>query len=175
MRLRQELSKINDQIAEKDKSLESSNAEVMRLREEVKRIVMLQEEVEHNKENYDELKGKYDQLASENTSRWEETKALKSENTKLKKQLDESHITIQHLKDDLLKRQSEIDQLAKIREELIAATTARDKIQEALKVRDEDVAYFKSHIAQLTQTIGQLSLPPSEEEIKAKHWWQFWK
>jgi chromosome segregation ATPase len=175
MRLGKELSNINNRLAEKDKSLESSSTEIMRLKEDVKRIVMLQEEAEHNKDNFDELKSKYDQLASENTSRWEETKVLKNENTKLKKLLEESQVTIQHLKDELLNRQSETDQLAKTREELAVTTAKRDDLQGALKVRDDDIAYFKSHISQLTQTISQLSLPPSEEEAKAKHWYQFWK
>ena len=49
-----------------------------------------------------------------------------------------------------------------------------DRLQEALKVRDEDVA-LRGHISQLTQTVNQLSLPPSEEESKKKGWWQFWK
>ena len=30
-------------------------------------------------------------------------------------------------------------------------------------------------IAQLTQSISQLALKPEDEEIKAKHWYQFWK
>ncbi len=172
MRLKQELSKSNNQIEEKDKSLESSRSEVMRLKEEVKRIVMLQEEAEHNKDNYDELKSKFDQLVSENTSRWEETKALKTEGTKLKKLLEESQATIQHLKDDLLKKQSETNQLAKTREELAVAKMEADKLKEAMRVRDDDVAWLRSHVAQLTQ---QLALPPSQEEAKAKHWWRFWK
>jgi chromosome segregation ATPase len=175
MRLGKELSNINNRLAEKDKSLESSSTEIMRLKEDVKRIVMLQEEAEHNKDNFDELKSKYDQLASENTSRWEETKVLKNENTKLKKLLEESQVTIQHLKDELLNRQSETDQLAKTREELAVTTAKRDDLQGALKVRDDDIAYFKSHISQLTQTISQLSLPPSEEEAKKKGWWHFWR
>ena len=124
-RLREELSKTSNQVAEKDRALESSSTEVMRLREEVKRIVMLQEEAEHNKDNYDELKSKYDQLASENNSRWEETKSLKGEITKRNKLLDESQATIQHLQADLLKRQSETDLLAKTREELAAIRAER--------------------------------------------------
>jgi hypothetical protein len=31
------------------------------------------------------------------------------------------------------------------------------------------------HVAQLTQSISQLALPPSQEEAKKKGWWQFWK
>ena len=31
------------------------------------------------------------------------------------------------------------------------------------------------HVAQLTQSISQFALKPGEDEIKAKHWYQFWK
>jgi hypothetical protein len=31
------------------------------------------------------------------------------------------------------------------------------------------------HVAQLTQSISQLSLQPSQEEAKKKGWWRFWK
>lgn len=30
-------------------------------------------------------------------------------------------------------------------------------------------------MAQLTQSISQLSLKPGEEEIKKKGWWRFWR
>ncbi len=172
MRLKQKLLKITDQIAEKDKSLNSMNSEVMRLKEEVKRVVMLQEEAEHNK---GDLKSKYEQLLSENTTRWEETKILKSENTKLKKLLDETLNTSQHLKDDLLKKQNEVDQLTKTREELAAIRAEADKLKETIGLRNQDVSFLQSHVSQLTQTISQLSLKPGEEEIRKKGWWQFWK
>ena len=62
------------------------------------------------------------------------------------------------LKDELLNRQSETDQLSKTRVWLAAIRAERDKLQESLNVRDEVVAWFRSHVAQLTQ---QLTLPPS--------------
>jgi chromosome segregation ATPase len=168
MRLSQELSKLHNQIAEKDKALESSSSEVMRLQEEVKRVVMLQEEV-------DDLKERYKQLATENTGRWEETKALKNENTKLEGLLDESQKTIQHLKDDLLKRQSETDQLARAREELASARMEASKLNETVALKNDEAAFLRGHISQLTQSISQFALKPSEEEIRKKGWWQFWK
>jgi chromosome segregation ATPase len=171
-RLKQQLSKLNNQIAERDRSLESSNGEVMRLNEEVKRIGKLQEEAEHNKDNYEALRSKYDQLTSENSSRWEETKALKTENTKYKKDLDEARSASQRLKDELLKRQAETDLLAKVREDLAAIKSDRDRLQEAMRVRDDDVAWLRGHVAQLTQ---QMALPPSQEEAKKKGWWRFWR
>ena len=169
VRLKQELSKLEDQIAERNKALESSSTDVMRLTEEVKRIVKLHEEAEHNKED---LKNKYDQSLVDATQRWEELKAHKSEVMKLKKLLEESQATNQHLKDELLNRQSETDALAKTREELAVMRTERDKLQEAMRVRDDDVAWLRGHVAQLTQ---QLALPASPDEIekKGRGWWIF--
>jgi len=186
MRLRQDLSKFANQIAEKDKTLESNGIDVIRREGEVKRIQADLEQAHVDnaqlklqidkatdlKNDFDQLKTRYDQSLSENTSRWEETKALKSEITKLKKLLEESQAASQHLKDDLLKRQSETDQLAKIREELALARMEADKLKEAMRVRDDDVAWLRGHVAQLTQ---QLALPPSQEEAKAKGWWRFWR
>jgi hypothetical protein len=33
----------------------------------------------------------------------------------------------------------------------------------------------EGHVAQLTGSVSQLPLPPSQEEAKAKSWWQFWR
>jgi hypothetical protein len=46
-------------------------------------------------------------------------------------------------------------------------------IDEELKIMNID--FLRGHVAQLTQSISQLSLKPGEEEIKKKGWWQFWK
>jgi predicted RNase H-like nuclease (RuvC/YqgF family) len=124
------------------------------------------------KDELERQKAQYSQSLTEATQRWDELKGIRSENTKLKKQLEESLATIQHLKDDLLNRQSEADQLAKTREELAVTRTERDKLQQSLTVRDEDVAWLRGHVAQLTQ---QLALPPSKEEARAKYWWRFWR
>ena len=190
MRLRQDLSKFANQIAEKDKTLESNGIDVIRREGEVKRIqadleqahvdnaqLKLQiDQATDLKNDFDQLKTRYDQSLSENTSRWEETKALKSEITKLKKLLEESQAASQHLKDDLLKRQSETDQLAKTREELAVARMEADKLKEAISLRNQDVSFLQGHVAQLTQSIGQLSLKPGEDEIKKKGWsWRFWR
>jgi hypothetical protein len=48
-----------------------------------------------------------------------------------------------------------------------------DRLQEALKVRDEYVVFLRGRISQLTQTVNQLSLPLSQEEATKKGWWQF--
>jgi len=38
-----------------------------------------------------------------------------------------------------------------------------------------NIGFLRGQVAQLTQSISQRSLKPGEEEIKTKHWYQFWK
>ena len=135
----------------------------------------LSAEAANLKNDFEQLKTKYDQSLSEATQRWEELKGYKSEVMKLKNILEESQATIQHLQADLLKRQSETDQFGKTREELAGMRAERDKLQEAINLRNQDVSFLRGHVSQLTQSISQFALKPGEEEIKKKGWWRFWK
>jgi chromosome segregation ATPase len=146
--------------------------EVKRMSAELEKAQKTQTDAEQYKDDLDQLKTRYDQTLSEATQRWEELKGIRSENTKRKKDLDTAQATTQRLQGELLTKQTELDRIVTLREELATIKNDRDRLQEALKVRDEDVTWLRSHVAQLTQ---QLALPPSEEEAKAKHWYQFWK
>jgi hypothetical protein len=46
----------------------------------------------------------------------------------------------------------------------------RDKAhyQDTVKQKDQEISFLQAHIAQLTQSISQLALQPSQEEVKAK-------
>jgi hypothetical protein len=48
-------------------------------------------------------------------------------------------------------------------------------LREAARVKDDEVAFLRSHVAQLTQSISQFALKPGKEEIKKKGWWHFRK
>lgn len=191
-KLLDENQRLNDELIHHKQLLTSrydkENDEAMKLRDENKRlsdeikglsdeksrkITLLNDELAMKNDELDKFKQQIKQANSEATERWQETKGLKSEITKLKKDIDDAKSANLQIKDELLKQQSEVGQLAKIREELAAANANRDRFQEALKVRDDDIAYFKSHISQLTQTVSQLSLPPSQEEAK-KNGWSWW-
>jgi hypothetical protein len=54
--------------------------------------------------------------------------------------------------------------------DLIAAWAEADKLREAMKVKDDEVAFLLGHIAQLTLSISQRSLKPGEVKIKKKGW-----
>jgi predicted nuclease with TOPRIM domain len=173
MKLRDELTKLrddnkrlNDELVHHQELLTSShdenNDETMKLRDE---LMMKSDEL-------DRLKRDHDKNLSEATQRWDELKGFRREIDKLKKELEEAGSSNQRLKDELLKRQAETDLLAKVREELAAIKSDRDRLQEAMRVRDDDVAWLRGHVAQLTQ---QMALPPSQEEAKKKGWWRFWR
>jgi hypothetical protein len=47
--------------------------------------------------------------------------------------------------------------------------------QESMNRKGDKISFHRGHVAQLTQSISQLALRPGPEEIKAKHWYQFWR
>jgi chromosome segregation ATPase len=164
-----EVTRLRTESEQHKTELEQAGSEIAQLKLQIDQATDLKNEL-------DQLKIRYNQSLSEATERWEELKGYKNEVTKLKKQLEESQATNQHLKDDLINRQSETDLLAKTREDLAVARMEADKLKEAISLRNQDVSFLQGHVAQLTQSIGQLSLKPGEDEIKKKGWsWRFWR
>jgi chromosome segregation ATPase len=66
-------------------------------------------------------------------------------------------------------------ELAQAHKDLGGARVEADKLKEAMKVKEDEVSFLRGHISQLTQSISQLALPPSQEEAQKKGWWQFWR
>jgi chromosome segregation ATPase len=95
--------------------------------------------------------------------------------TKLKSTIKDANSTIKELQDEKSKLHDEAKNLAALREELILSKAEVDKWKEALRIKDGDIDYLRSHVAQLTQNIGQLALPSSQDEARDKSWWRFWK
>jgi chromosome segregation ATPase len=112
------------------------------------------------------------QLRTKENESWQEI-------TKLKYTIKDANSTIAELQDKNTKLQEETNQSSKdltsLKEELILSKAEVDKWKEALRIKDGDIDYLRSHVAQLTQSISQLSLKPGDEEIKRKGWWRFWK
>jgi len=133
------------------------------------------QQITHLNDELDRIKSRLKQDNNEATQRWEELKGVRNENTKLNNDLHAAQTTIQRLQAELLNKQEEVNQIDSLREDLAVAKTNCDRLNEVLRVRDDDVAFLRGHVSQLTQNISQLSLPPSQEEAKKKGWWQFWK
>ena len=112
------------------------------------------------------------QLRTKENESWQEI-------TKLKRTIDGATSTIAALQGENSKLQENANQsindLTSLKEELILSKSEVDKWKEALRIKDGDIDYLRSHVSQLTQSISQLALKPGEEEIKKKGWWKFWK
>lgn len=66
------------------------------------------------------------------------------------------------------------EDLSSSRNQLQEAMNLKIKYESSLQAKVDEISFLHAHISQLTQTV-QLALPPSKEEVQAKHWWQFWK
>jgi metal-responsive CopG/Arc/MetJ family transcriptional regulator len=56
-----------------------------------------------------------------------------------------------------------------------AGLQVNQAMEATLKAKEEEISFLRGHVSQLTQSISQLALPPSQEEARAKHWWTFWR
>lgn len=112
------------------------------------------------------------QLRTDKEQSWREITLLKRTEEKSRNEATQEKARADKLQDALEQAQSA---LAGAREELAATRVEADKMKEAMRVRDDEVSFLRGHVAQLTQSISQLSLKPGEEEIKRKGWWHFWK
>jgi hypothetical protein len=50
-----------------------------------------------------------------------------------------------------------------------------DEGLEVMNLKDDEISFLCCQVAQLTQRISHLTLSPSQEEVRAKSWWQFWR
>lgn len=55
----------------------------------------------------------------------------------------------------------------KARNDMILMQHGQAHYQDTITQNDQKIAFLQAHVAQLTQSISQLSLPPSREEAKA--------
>ena len=113
-----------------------------------------------------------DKAREEMDRRWSEITTLRAEITALKADLEKSRSAYDKLliTNDQLKERA--DQASG---ELEGMKRDHDHFKATIESRDKQISFLEGHIAQLTQSISQLSLKPGEEEIKKKGWWQFWK
>lgn len=113
-----------------------------------------------------------DKAKADLAQNWSEITRVRSEITALKAELDKSRSTY----DKVMISNQELQQSAdQARGELEGMRKDRDHFKDTLELKDKQITFLEGHVSQLTQTVSQLALPPGQEEIKAKSWWQFWK
>jgi chromosome segregation ATPase len=130
-------------------------------------------DVDSLKKELNSLRSERDSLKTEMDEKWSENRKLRSENESQKKVIDS--LTIKHDQATI-----KIDSLTSLGDQKkIEFDSFQKDLSHALdtiKQKDEMINFLQAHIAQLTQSISQLSLKPGDEEIKKKGWtWRFWK
>jgi metal-responsive CopG/Arc/MetJ family transcriptional regulator len=101
-----------------------------------------------------------------------EVMQLKRQITKLENQLAEKDKTIESNAKDVMQVEEKLNLSYA---DVMQAKNETAKYEMALKGKEDEISFLRGHVAQLTQSISQLALPPSQEEARAKHWYQFWK
>jgi len=101
-----------------------------------------------------------------------EVMQLKLQISNLDKQIIEKDKTIESESKEVTELKEKINQHYA---EVNLAKQEVSKYEMALKTKDDEVNFLRGHVSQLTQTLSQQFLQPSQEEIKKKSWWQFWK
>lgn len=129
-------------------------------------------DVDSLRKELDSLRSERDSLKVELDEKWSENRKLRSENETQKRLVDS--LTIKHDQATI-----KIDSLTSLgNQEKIEFDSLQKDLSHAMdtvRQKDEMISFLQAHIAQLTQSISQLSLKPGEEEIKKKGWWRFWK
>jgi chromosome segregation ATPase len=124
-----------------------------------------QSELASTKANLDKAREDLDKRYSEITTLRAEIATIKADLEKTRSAYEKVLITNQEL-------QQSADQA---RSELEGMKRDHDHFKSTLEQKDKQISFLEGHVSQLTQSISQLALPPSQEEAKKKGWWQFWK
>jgi chromosome segregation ATPase len=150
-----DIEKLKAELAAKINEVESLSNEVLPLREKI-----------HTLENT------LAEANKDSNSRANEVFHKEKKLHTLENQIAEKDKEIKSLSYEVLLQK---DEGMKFREELEKARQETTKYEMAFKSQQADIDFLRGHVAQLTQTVSQLALPPSQEEARTKGWWRFWK
>jgi chromosome segregation ATPase len=112
------------------------------------------------------------QLRTTNESMWKENQQLKRAEERAREDVAQIERKLHVIEDQIASTNIELE---KARSDIILMEHDKAHYQDTITQKDQQIAFLQAHIAQLTQSISQLALPPSQEEARAKSWWRFWK
>ena len=119
----------------------------------------------------DQLRSERDQIRSDFDLRWKELQQLRSELNQAKRELEAARSREDLLRSDRDLARSDKDQAS---DELSALQLTLEHYKETLRLKDDEISFLRGHVSQISEKLPK-ALPPAEEEIKKKGWWQFWK
>lgn len=112
------------------------------------------------------------QLRTTNESFWRENQQLKRAEENAREDVAQIERKLHAIEDQIASTNIELE---KARSDMILMEHDKAHYQDTITQKDQQITFLQAHIAQLTQSISQLSLKPGDEEIKRKGWWHFWR
>jgi len=91
--------------------------------------------------------------------------------TKLENTILEKNKAIESKAKDVMQADEKVNQAYA---DLNNARLDAGKYEMAFKAKDEEISFLRGYLSQLSERLTP-QLPPSEDEAKSKHWYQFWK
>lgn len=119
----------------------------------------------------DQLRSERDKIRSDYDLRWKELQQLRSELNQAKRDLEAARYREDQLRSERDLARSDKDQASV---ELAAIQLTLEHYKETLRLKDDEISFLRGHVSQISEKLPK-ALPPSEEESRAKHWWQFWR
>jgi len=132
----------------------------------------LREELAQTKEKLAQTTNELTQSKLTSENNWRENQKLKKSEESARTEAAQLRLKVGSLEAQLAEATPELE---RIRTELSLSQAHQTHFQDTIKIKDQEIGFLQAHIAQLTQTIGQIALKPGEEEAKKKGWWHFWK
>ena len=150
-----DINRINNELAQKTNENKSLSEKVLQLEDSVPTIEYKLAEAKK-------------ELDSKSVEVFQKDKKIHT----LENQIKERDEITKSKVSELEQINAQIDQLEK---QFNEAERLKEKLGSALQAKEDEVSFLRGHVSQLTQTVSQLALPPSQEEAKAKSWWRFWR
>ena len=128
-------------------------------------------EADHLRGDLQVKEGDLSKLKIDAEQKWRETSQLRSEVTQARRELENTRGKVDHLQAELDKKRADAE---KARSEAETSKIKMDGLQGTLKAKDDEIAFLRGHLSQISEKLPK-ALQPGEEEAKRKGWWQFWK
>jgi chromosome segregation ATPase len=171
----QELTTLKGDITTKEQEITKLKGEVHHLKEQIEekdsQLDQLKPQIDKVRSEANQAVKDRDQLRSEADQRWRDLSQTRSELNQAKRDIEAARSKERQLEAEAKEARSSKDDLSK---ELLGLQKEAQALKDTLAIKNDELFYLRGHLSQLTEKIPPM-LRPSEEEIKAKHWWQFWR
>ena len=129
------------------------------------------DEADHLRVDLQAKEGELARLKTDAELKWRETTQLRAEISQARRELESTRTKAELLQAELDKKRDETEQA---RGKADALQKDLTHYQDTVRLKDQHISFLEATVHQALEKLPK-ALPPSEEEARAKHWWQFWQ